>query len=169
MLYPLPNLHSTCLTRFHHLSLRCLRLKLASQILDIDGGRFSWAQLQTPVGDMPTARHGHSACEVPASACYAAGVSSGLGCVLVFGGEGRTGAGLEDVRPTDSHELFLYDPQVIPLLPYTVLPIHVSKRILYPLYSSRNPLSFYFVARADPLESPHFGSRRTFRCYPLNP
>lgn len=111
----LPNLQSK--HSFHHPILPWpSSINLASQILDIDGGRFSWAQVQTPVGDVPTARHGHSACEVPASACYAAGVSSGLGCVLVFGGEGRTGAGLEDVRPTDSHELFLYDPQVFLVL-----------------------------------------------------
>ncbi|CAN0126914.1 unnamed protein product, partial [Hapterophycus canaliculatus] len=76
------------------------------QILETDGENVSWAAVQAPVGDLPAARHGHSACEVSVTAGYAAGVSQGG--VLVFGGEGRTKEGHE-IRSTDSHDIFLYD------------------------------------------------------------
>ncbi|CAM9473756.1 unnamed protein product, partial [Scytosiphon promiscuus] len=75
-------------------------------VLETDGDVLSWSAVQAPVGDIPTPRHGHSACEVPVTAGYAAGVSGGG--VLVFGGEGRTKEG-QEVRSTDSHEIFLYD------------------------------------------------------------
>lgn len=79
------------------------------QILERDGDNLSWAAVQAPVGDIPSARHGHSACEVPVTAGYAARVSQGG--VLVFGGEGRTKEG-QEVRSTDSHEILLYDLEV---------------------------------------------------------
>lgn len=83
-----------------------------AKILEEDGGSLAWAAVQAPVGDIPTARHGHSACEVPAGAGYTAGVARGGG-VLVFGGEGRATHG-QEIRSTDSHEALLYDPQVRP-------------------------------------------------------
>ncbi|CAM9882196.1 unnamed protein product, partial [Laminaria digitata] len=82
------------------------------QILETDGGCFSWASIQAPVGAIPTPRHGHSACEFSNTkeGCAAAGSTNLGGGVLVFGGEGRESSGPE-VRPTDSHEAFLLDPQ----------------------------------------------------------
>lgn len=119
----LPGLDDVCCT--HGKKWRCQNPKQAMsqhfslpritnvfwQILDIDGGCLSWAAIQPPVGDIPPPRHGHSACEVPAGmGGDAAGVPGGGG-LIVFGGEGRTREG-EEVRATDSHEMFLYDPQV---------------------------------------------------------
>lgn len=85
-----------------------------TQILETEGGSLSWAAVQAPVGDIPAARHRHSACEVPAAAGFAGGVitrGGGGGGVLVFGGEGRASEG-PGVRSTDSHEVLLYDPKV---------------------------------------------------------
>ncbi|CAM9912117.1 unnamed protein product [Ectocarpus sp. 8 AP-2014] len=80
------------------------------QILEVGGGgSLSWAVIQPPVGDLPAARHGHSACEVPAAAGVGARVSRGAG-VLVFGGEETANEGPE-IRSTDSHKMFLYDPK----------------------------------------------------------
>lgn len=86
-------------------------MDLFLKILEINGDVLSWATVQAPVGDVPSARHGHSACEVPVKAAgCAAGVSQG-GAVLVFGGEGRTQEG-HQARSTDSHDIFLYDLKV---------------------------------------------------------
>ncbi|CBJ34047.1 conserved unknown protein [Ectocarpus siliculosus] len=80
------------------------------QILEVGGGgSLSWAVVQRPVGDLPPARHGHSACEVPTSAGVGARISRGAG-VLVFGGEETANEGPE-IRSTDSHKMFLYDPK----------------------------------------------------------
>ncbi|CAM9463722.1 unnamed protein product [Ectocarpus fasciculatus] len=80
------------------------------QILEIGGGgNLSWAAVQPPVGDLPAARHGHSACEVPTAAGVGAGASRRAG-VLVFGGEETAREGPE-IRSTDSHKMFLYDPK----------------------------------------------------------
>lgn len=91
------------------------------QILEIDGGRLSWATIQPPVGDIPQPRHGHSACGVPGGAAHDAAGAPGGGGIIVFGGEGRTREG-EEVRATDSHEIFLYDPQAGGIASSFVLP-----------------------------------------------
>eukprot|EP00903_Cladosiphon_okamuranus_P011651 g10959.t1 len=80
------------------------------QILETEGGSLSWATVQAPVGDIPSARHRHSACEVPVAAGYAGGVTQGGGSVLVFGGQGRASEG-PGIRSTDFHETLLYDPK----------------------------------------------------------
>ncbi|CAM9510657.1 unnamed protein product [Ectocarpus sp. 13 AM-2016] len=79
------------------------------QILEVGGGgSLSWAVVQPPVGDLPAARHGHSACEVPSATGVGGRVSRSAG-VLVFGGEEAANEGPE-IRSTDSHKMFLYDP-----------------------------------------------------------
>lgn len=77
----------------------------------MDGASFSWAMIQAPTGDVPMARQGHTACEVAASACIGDESRGGRSGLLIYGGEGTVKDGSE-IRPTDSFEAFLYDPEV---------------------------------------------------------
>lgn len=94
-------------TSFH------LTFDSSGQVLEVDGTDLSWATLQVPSGDVPSLRHGHCACEFPECDQGSSGTSSGINGLLVFGGEGRVDDTLE-IRPTYSHESFLYDPEVSP-------------------------------------------------------
>ncbi|CAM9973633.1 unnamed protein product, partial [Discosporangium mesarthrocarpum] len=79
------------------------------QVLEIGGGQLAWSQVITSVGRGPTPRYSHTACCVPAKSCPSC-YGPGL---LIFGGEGRavtcTGSEGQGVRPSYSHEIFLYD------------------------------------------------------------